>query len=225
MYNRAAAGAPSGLGSSFGSVEPLWGYPGEREGLASRRVWIAEPTQMRPARAALGWNVPAIPMTGELADWLGLTVSELHWFADLKGLGCKRNVPRLRHYHYRVLAKESGDPRLIETPKKRLKQLQRKILREILEKTPVHDWAHGFRKGRSSRTFVAPHVGQRVVVRLDLQDFFPSLSAGRIQTFFRKARSGGRCRLARRNLCERGAAGRVERGWAGGGPAAFATSP
>jgi len=181
---------------------------------------------MRPARAALGWNVPAIAMTGELADWLGLTVSELHWFADLKGLGCKRNVPRLRHYHYRVLAKESGDPRLIETPKKRLKQLQRKILREILEKTPVHDWAHGFRKGRSSRTFVAPHVGQRVVVRLDLQDFFPSLSAGRIQTFFRTARYPEDVADLLGGICaQRGAAGRVERGWAGGGPAAFATSP
>lgn len=149
--------------------------------------WIAEPMRMRPAKAASRWNVPAITTTGDLADWLGLNVSELDWFADLKGLGYKKDVPRLRHYHYRILAKESGNIRLIEAPKTRLKELQQKILREVLEKIPVHDAAHGFRKGRSIKTFVAPHVGQRVVLRMDLQDFFPSLSSARVQTFFRTA--------------------------------------
>jgi len=76
---------------------------------------------------------------GDLADWLGLNVSELDWFADLKGLACKRNHSRLSHYHYRILAKESGNIRLIEAPKARLKELQQKILREILERIPVHD--------------------------------------------------------------------------------------
>jgi len=149
--------------------------------------WIAEPMQMRPVDAAAGWNVPILETTGDLAAWLGLGVSELDWFADLKGLGYKKSVARLRHYHYRILAKESGNVRLIEAPKERLKELQRKILREILEKIPVHPAVHGFRKGRSIRTFVEPHVGQRVVVRMDLQDFFPSLSGARIQTFFRTA--------------------------------------
>lgn len=149
--------------------------------------WIAEPMRMRPAKAASRWNVPAITTTGDLADWLGLNVSELDWFADLKGLGYKKDVPRLRHYHYRILAKESGNIRLIEAPKTRLKELQQKILREVLEKIPVHDAAHGFRKGRSIKTFVAAHLGQRVVLRMDLQDFFPSLSSARVQTFFRTA--------------------------------------
>lgn len=149
--------------------------------------WIAEPMRMRSVGAASAWHVPVIETVGDLASWLGLEIGELDWFADLKGLGYKKNAPRLRHYHYRVLAKDSGNIRLIEAPKPRLKELQRKILREILEKIPVHDAAHGFRKGRSIKTFVAPHVSQRVVVRMDLQDFFPSLSAARIQTFFRTA--------------------------------------
>lgn len=149
--------------------------------------WIAEPTRMRPAKVALTWDVPAITTTGDLSDWLGPNVNELDWFADLKGLCCKGSLPRLSHYHYRILAKDSGNIRLIEAPKTRLKELQQKILREILEKIPVHEAAHGFRKGRSIRTFVGPHVGQRVVVRMDLQDFFPSLSSARIQTFFRTA--------------------------------------
>lgn len=149
--------------------------------------WIAEPMRMHPARAALGWGVPELETTGELAAWLGLQVSELDWFADLKGLGCKENVQRLSHYHYRILTKDSGNLRLIEAPKTRLKALQQKILREILEKIPIHEAAHGFRKGRSIQTFVLPHAAKRVVVRMDLQDFFPSLGAARIQTFFRTA--------------------------------------
>lgn len=151
------------------------------------RQWIAEPIQMRPAKAAMDWKLPSLETTGDLAAWLGLEVRELDWFADLKGLGFKKDAPKLGHYHYRILMKDSGNIRLIEAPKARLKQLQKKILREILEKIPVHEAAHGFRQGRSIKTFVAPHVGKRVVVRMDLQDFFPSLGSARVQTFFRTA--------------------------------------
>jgi hypothetical protein len=63
--------------------------------------------------------------------------------------------------------------------------MQRQILSLILDKIPPHSAAHGFIKGRSIKTFAAPHVGQRVVLRMDLQDFFPSISGARIQTLFR----------------------------------------
>jgi RNA-directed DNA polymerase len=120
-----------------------------------------------------------------LADWLEVTVSELRWFADLKGLSYKNKQPRLSHYHYRALAKQTGGLRLVEAPKLRLKAMQRKILARILEQVPPHPVAHGFVKGRSIKTFVAPHVGQRVVLRMDLQNFFPSFRAARIEGVFR----------------------------------------
>ena len=93
----------------------------------------------------------------------------------------------LHHYHYRVLAKKSGNIRLIEAPKEKLKELQGVILREVLEKIPSHPAAHGFVKGRSIKTFAAPHVGRRVVLRMDLRDFFPSISGPRVQALFRTA--------------------------------------
>ena len=121
-----------------------------------------------------------------MAEWLSLSPGELEWFADLKGLGTRgKDRPRLRHYHYRVLSKPSGNIRLIEAPKPRLKELQRKILSQILERIPPHSAAHGLLKGRSIRTFIVPHVFMRVVLRMDLQDFFPSISGQRIQTLFR----------------------------------------
>lgn len=157
----------------------------------SRRLrveeWIAAPNRMRPVRAASAWNIPAIETSGALAGWLGLSAGELEWFADLKGLGPKQSDARLNHYRYRALAKQSGSIRLIEAPKERLKQIQRQILSGILHAIPAHPAVHGFVAGRSIKTFAAPHVGRRVVLRMDLKDFFPSFSGARIQAFFRTA--------------------------------------
>ena len=116
---------------------------------------------------------------------MGLSIGELQWFADVRRLAYKQDLPKLRHYHYRILAKRFGTIRLIEAPKPRLKALQRRILSQILENVPSHPAAHAFVKGRSIRTFIAPHIGQRVILRMDVQNFFPSFTMGRIQASFR----------------------------------------
>ncbi len=147
--------------------------------------WLGDPQRMQPVAAAANWDVPVIETVGDLAAWFSLTPDELLWFADLKGLAYKIKRPRIGHYHYRILEKKSGAIRLIEAPKPRLKELQRKILEQILDKIPPHSAAHGFVPGRSVKTFLAPHVGQRVVLKMDLQDFFPSITGVRVQTVFR----------------------------------------
>ena len=147
--------------------------------------WLTEPQQMLPVSAARAWDLPALESIGALAEWLGLSVGELEWFADLKGFIHRGESSQLSHYRYRVLIKDSGNIRLIESPKPRLKELQRRILTEILDKVPPHTSVHGFVKGRSIKSCVVPHVGQRVILRMDLQDFFPSFPARRIQTMFR----------------------------------------
>jgi hypothetical protein len=150
--------------------------------------WLGEPQQMQPVIAAEDWGVPQLATLGDLTEWLGVEASELEWFADLKDLTARGGAgARLRHYHYRVLAKVSGSVRLIEAPKGRLKQMQRRILAGILQHVPMHDAAHGFVKGRSIRTFALPHVGRHVVLRMDLRDFFPSFPAARVAAFFRTA--------------------------------------
>jgi hypothetical protein len=69
--------------------------------------WLNNPGQMQPVRAATGWELPVIESVQGLAAWLGLTVNELLWFADLKGLGYKQNSEKLHHYHYRRIPWES----------------------------------------------------------------------------------------------------------------------
>jgi RNA-directed DNA polymerase len=147
--------------------------------------WLAEPNRMQPVNAAQQWNLPVIETVGDLADWLSLHPDELDWFADLKGLCGKTGNPKLHHYRYRILAKRSGGIRLIESPKRDLKDLQRRILSSILDRIPPHQSVHGFVKGRSIATFAAPHVGRHIVLRLDLENFFPAFPAARAQAMFR----------------------------------------
>jgi RNA-directed DNA polymerase len=147
---------------------------------------------MRPVAGNVAqWPIPAIVTVGELASWLSITVPELEWFADLKGLsrGGSGDGKKLEHYRYTVLEKRqgAGQLRLIESPKPRLKEIQRRILTEILDWVPGHAAVHGFVRGRSIRTFAAPHAGKRTVLRMDLRDFFPSIYGVRVQSLFRTA--------------------------------------
>jgi retron-type reverse transcriptase len=151
------------------------------------KQWLTAPQRMHPVGAAKDWDIPAIESVGQLCQWLEVAPEDLTWFADLKGLGRKGGVSPLHHYYYRVLAKRSGDIRLIEAPKRRLKKIQRQILTAILDPIPPHPAAHGFLQGRSIRSFASPHVGKRVVLRMDLQDFFPCITAASIQAIFRTA--------------------------------------
>src|SRR5258708_13418091 len=75
---------------------------------------------------------------GPLAAWLGVTPSDLDWFADLAGRARRHRNSPLEHYRYRVLTKPSGGIKLIEAPKERLKALQRQILEQILDCIPPH---------------------------------------------------------------------------------------
>jgi RNA-directed DNA polymerase len=133
------------------------------------------------------WPVSQLKSPGELARWLELSPNELDWLADCRLLETKVTATRLRHYHYRWMSKRTGGERLIESPKARLKALQRRVLHEILEVIPPHAAAHGFRRGRSIKTFTAPHVQQRVVLKIDLEDFFPSIHVARVRAVFRAA--------------------------------------
>lgn len=131
------------------------------------------------------WEVPALDSPGDLARWLDLEPSQLDWFVDACGLERLDRGEGLRHYRYRWIPKRRGGLRLLESPKPRLKALLRKVLAGILDLVPPHDAAHGFRRGRSHRSHASAHLGQRVVARFDLEDFFLSVSASRVAGIFR----------------------------------------
>jgi RNA-directed DNA polymerase len=142
---------------------------------------------IRPTAAAPldhDWPIARIESVAALAEHLELSLGQLQWLADVRGLERTVARERLRNYRYRWVPRRSGLPRLIEAPKLRLKEIQRWVLREILDHVPPHDAAYGFRRGRSVVDHAAQHVATAAVLRLDLRDFFASVPAGRVFGIF-----------------------------------------
>ncbi len=128
--------------------------------------------------------LPLIPTVHDLAIWLGLSDKELEWFAGIDRRHEPEQDTRLHHYHYGWQSRRHGHQRLLEKPKPRLKAVQHMILGEILDRVPIHASAHGFCRGRSCKTAVMPHLGRDVLLRLDLQNFFPSVGWARVRAVF-----------------------------------------
>jgi hypothetical protein len=155
----------------------------------SKQLAIVRPTlepAQPPARAEpiARWNLPSLASDGDLAAWLGLGVGELAWFAGVHGGERNAGPGKLRHYRFVIVDKDNGNIRLLEAPRPRLRELQRKILRDILDRVPAHSSAHGFVRGRGIASFARPHVKKAMVLRVDLQSFFSSIPAPRIFALF-----------------------------------------
>ncbi len=136
-------------------------------------------------RVQVGAAAAELRTPAALASWLGLTLDQLLAWTRRFRPGAERRDDRLQHYHRRWRARRHGPPRLLEAPKARLKQVQRRLLHELLDAAAPHAAAHGFRAGRSVATHVMPHVGSACVLRLDLRDFFASIPHRRVRAVFR----------------------------------------
>jgi len=147
------------------------------------RRWFLSEQQMGRRR----WPVAELETPADLAELLGLDPGRLDWLADARGLERSVASERLRNYRYAWLPRRGAPPRAIERPKSMLKAAQRRVLREVLDAIPAHDAAHGFVAGRSARSHAALHTRAELVLRLDLEDFFASVTAGRVFGIFRTA--------------------------------------
>lgn len=122
-------------------------------------------------------GLPVWRTEADVASALGLTLGQLRHFS------IHRERERVVHYVTFARPKRSGGERLIMAPKRRLKAIQRALLPLLVDKLLVTEHAHGFRRQRSIRTGAEPHVGKSVVVHLDLQDFFPTVTFARVRGY------------------------------------------
>jgi RNA-directed DNA polymerase len=129
-------------------------------------------------------GLPPMKDAQELAKLLELTIPRLRW------LVFHREVDSGTHYRRWRIPKRSGGERLISAPKHDLKRVQSFIAQNIVEHLPVHGLVHGFLRGRSIRTNALVHARSDVVVKLDLEDFYPSITLPRVKGMFRKAGYG-----------------------------------
>ncbi|WP_454901624.1 retron Ec67 family RNA-directed DNA polymerase/endonuclease [Variovorax gossypii] len=95
------------------------------------------------------------------------------------------------------IPKRSGGVRTIAAPEEELKSLQRRLGRVLQEASldiekltgRRSSASHGFQPNKSILTNAQAHRNKRYVLNIDLQDFFPSITAKRIRGFFVKEKN------------------------------------
>ncbi|AGP32968.1 reverse transcriptase family protein [Sorangium cellulosum] len=140
-------------------------------GLADRRSQV---------ESLAGRGLPVLSTPADVARALDIPVPRLRWLC-FHGEAVERP-----HYVYFEVPKRSGGTRLLAAPHASLAAAQAWILREILDKLPVEEPAHGFVKGRSTVTNARPHARRDVVVNLDLSEFFPTITFPRVRGVFHR---------------------------------------
>jgi len=112
----------------------------------------------------------------DLADFFGVSKSTLTYFAYGRG----------KKYKTFKIPKKSGGSREIAAPIDGLKETQKKLAKilELFYSDPPNP-AHGFVTSRSIVTNAEPHLRKRLVLNLDLKDFFPSVGGHRVYGLFK----------------------------------------
>lgn len=160
------------------------GLPAARGAKAAAPV--AHP--VAPTRMVINpWSLHELHDLSDVASLLAVSQEELAWFSDPRHWARTAERTALQHYRVSTRTAASGAIRVLEAPKPRLKAMQRRLLQQVLRRIPPHDAAHGFRSGRSVASYAAPHAGRAVVIRLDLEGFFASVTVGRVYGILRTA--------------------------------------
>lgn len=97
-------------------------------------------------------------------------------------------------YHSFEIKKKNGGTRHIDAPDDELIGLQYRIAKALedyeeklrSDKNIKSLISHAFEKNKSIMTNAQIHINKRVIINLDLKDFFPSIHFGRILGFFTK---------------------------------------
>lgn len=143
---------------------------GVSRGLADRRANVERLQQL---------GLPVLATPADVATALELEISQLRWLAY------HTDAATRSHYISFCIPKRSGGQRRLSAPHQRLRRCQQWILRNILDKVPCHDAAHGFVPGRSTLSGAQQHVGRDVLINADLEDFFPTVTFPRVKGAFR----------------------------------------
>jgi retron-type reverse transcriptase len=89
------------------------------------------------------------------------------------------------HYREFVIPKRRGGQRIISAPYPTLLDCQQWIYQHILSKVPIHPSAHGFAARKSIITNAQVHVGKKYFLKIDIKDFFPSITINQVITVFK----------------------------------------
>ena len=175
-------GSPGGAADAAGE-RPLDGFEARRTDFRSSR-----PVSSRAARRGGCHGSPKRSPGRGTIDWtkserafaigIGLNPSELD-----RVVAAKESL----YLPHRLIARDGGRrPRRIDRPGDQLKRIQRSLKDRIGERVTLPPCLHGSVKGRSPRTNAAEHQAKKVLVKLDVTDFFPSIDEAMVEEIFRR---------------------------------------
>lgn len=119
----------------------------------------------------------------------GIVILSLDHLAALTGIeeGTMAEMISSNKKFYRTFSipKRNGGERVISAPYPSLKQVQEWIYRIVLlPRTELPSCAVGFVPQKSIVDNAAPHIGAKYLLKMDLKDFFPSISLTRVIAAF-----------------------------------------
>ena len=118
----------------------------------------------------------ALKTREDVANILGIKEKSLRYFLYKKR-------PENMYYSFEV-PKKGGTKRKISAPEAQLKEIQRKLneVLSVIYKPKV--CAYGFISGKSILENASQHVNRRVVLNVDLKDFFAQIHFGRVVIYY-----------------------------------------
>jgi hypothetical protein len=131
-------------------------------------------------------NFQYIDNRSKFADFLGIPLSELTYVLYIKKVET--------FYATFEISKKSGGTRSISAPTGDLKVIQRKLAKKLWEHQKsiwelegrVPNISHAFEKNKSIITNARIHRNKRIILNLDLENFFGSFHFGRVKGYFHK---------------------------------------
>jgi hypothetical protein len=80
------------------------------------------------------------------------------------------------NYKIYKIKKRNGKYRTIYNPNPTLKHIQRQILNNILNNKSISKYAKAYHKGMTLVDNALPHVNKKIILKLDIKDFFNNIS-------------------------------------------------
>jgi len=122
-------------------------------------------------------NFLQITNFADLADLLEVKTGHLYYWLNIQHNSDK-------YMKFRIL-KKNGNERIIYAPKRSFKILQKKLNYILNLFYNVKNPVQGFVKGKNIITNANLHLNKKLILNIDLEDFFPTINKGRVFGIFR----------------------------------------
>jgi RNA-directed DNA polymerase len=120
-------------------------------------------------------------------DWIaklsGRNLDDLSKFLKVKQIKVDQFKPVYREFE---IKSKNGKTRTIQAPAQDLKKIQSLINYRLLAGLKTHRCCCGFEPEKSIVHNALPHLGRKVIIKIDIKDYFASCKSSRVKQYFKK---------------------------------------